>query len=109
MKIKCRPNSKRVKKFKLRWQNEHGLNCAHCGIDCSGFSTIDHVVPLSKGGGNTLKNMVIACLECNQSKADKTVEEFKQLLLKPLEDSSPAGLKYEKDNRDFSNDSSLFL
>ena len=30
--------------------------------------TMDHIVPLSKGGGNTLENEAPCCYECNQLK-----------------------------------------
>lgn len=33
-------------------------------------ATIDHVKPLSKGGTCNLQNMVLACFDCNQAKAD---------------------------------------
>jgi 5-methylcytosine-specific restriction endonuclease McrA len=35
--------------------------------------TLDHVVPLSKGGENTLQNSVCACLRCNTSKNSRLV------------------------------------
>lgn len=41
--------------------------CAYCGAD---FETIDHVVPLSRGGPNDRTNVVPACLSCNCSKQD---------------------------------------
>lgn len=34
-------------------------------------STADHVIPRSKGGKHDLSNVVLACPECNQKKADK--------------------------------------
>lgn len=34
-------------------------------------ATIDHVVPLSKGGQHTAANVRCACLTCNSSKQDK--------------------------------------
>ena len=33
--------------------------------------THDHVIPLSKGGPNTLENSVPMCIKCNQKKGDK--------------------------------------
>ena len=33
-------------------------------------ATIDHVVPLSKGGRRSKKNEVLACADCNRKKAD---------------------------------------
>lgn len=81
MKIKCRPNSKAVRKFKRIWEQFYGFHCAYCTVDCSNFPTIDHLIPLCKGGGNTLDNMVICCIECNQSKGDKLLKNFKPLML----------------------------
>jgi len=49
-------------------------------------ATIDHVIPRSKGGKNTWENLVIASLEANTRKGDKTLEESgMKLLRKPVE------------------------
>jgi len=44
---------------------------------------IDHIVPRSKGGKTDWSNLVIACKEINQLKADKTVEQAGLKLIKP--------------------------
>ncbi len=31
-------------------------------------ATVDHVVPVSKGGGHHFENLVIACRACNEAK-----------------------------------------
>ena len=41
-------------------------------------SSLDHVIPRSKGGTNRLSNLVLACCECNQAKGSLSVEEFIQ-------------------------------
>ncbi|MBR8839493.1 MAG: HNH endonuclease [Stigonema ocellatum SAG 48.90 = DSM 106950] len=33
--------------------------------------TVDHVIPLSKGGANVLENLALACFHCNRRKSDK--------------------------------------
>ena len=33
--------------------------------------TIDHVIPLTKGGTDTLDNLALACFHCNRRKSDK--------------------------------------
>jgi 5-methylcytosine-specific restriction endonuclease McrA len=56
-----------------------GYACYLCGIDTSiatspfdpGSATVDHVVPLSKGGEHTMANVRCACLGCNSSKRDQ--------------------------------------
>lgn len=35
------------------------------------FATIDHVIPLCKGGSDDLENLVIACMSCNSRKGSK--------------------------------------
>jgi 5-methylcytosine-specific restriction endonuclease McrA len=39
-------------------------------------TTIEHMLPTSRGGKSTYENCVLACGPCNFRKADKTVEEM---------------------------------
>lgn len=40
-------------------------------------ATIDHIVPISKGGNpNDRSNMVLSCQVCNSSKSTKSYKEF---------------------------------
>lgn len=49
-----------------------GLNCYLCGkLLTEKQVTIDHLVPLSKGGFHCPSNARIACLKCNQEKGVK--------------------------------------
>lgn len=48
--------------------------CSYCGM--AGPSHIDHIVPVSKGGANTLDNLTAACVGCNSSKHDRSLLEF---------------------------------
>lgn len=42
---------------------------------------LDHVIPRSKGGPNTLENCNFACSEANFAKGNLSLEEFQQLCL----------------------------
>jgi 5-methylcytosine-specific restriction endonuclease McrA len=35
--------------------------------------TVDHVIPLNKGGVNSLENLALACFHCNRQKSDKVI------------------------------------
>jgi 5-methylcytosine-specific restriction endonuclease McrA len=50
-----------------------GFRCAYCGTRAS---TVDHVLPRSRGGGNTWQNLVACCRACNNRKGDRTPEEM---------------------------------
>jgi len=53
----------------IKWLFDNFPQCVYC---CSEDSlTIDHVIPISKGGQNTLENVVIACMSCNNKKRAK--------------------------------------
>ena len=57
--------------------NEAGWKCFYCGCGLSPeTATADHMIPLSRGGGNGIENIALACRSCNSRKHDKTVEEF---------------------------------
>lgn len=42
--------------------------------------SLDHVIPMSRGGGNVVGNVLPAHRRCNQSRLDMTLEEFDQWL-----------------------------
>ena len=49
--------------------------CVYCGK--SGVPlNVEHIVPKARGGSNRLSNLAIACVECNQKKGAKPIEEF---------------------------------
>lgn len=47
-----------------------------------GKDHLEHKLPLSRGGKNTIDNLDAACGRCNLSKHDKTEEEYRNWLLK---------------------------
>lgn len=49
-----------------------GHRCAYCGEFAT---TVDHIVPASRGGANSWTNTVAACGPCNGRKADRTPAE----------------------------------
>lgn len=61
------------------WHRSSG-HCWYCGKYFDYFDktyTIDHITAISKGGLDTLDNLVIACKTCNCKKHDKSIEEFR--------------------------------
>lgn len=48
--------------------------CAYCGAE--ELLQQEHVIPLSKGGGYTVTNIIPACAKCNSSKRDTDLEEW---------------------------------
>jgi 5-methylcytosine-specific restriction endonuclease McrA len=54
-----------------------GGRCAYCGRSVAADNWhLDHVVPVSKGGGHTRANVVVACPTCNLRKYDKAPDDF---------------------------------
>lgn len=52
-----------------------------CCVYCNGpFESIDHAIPLSRGGTHWPANLYPACTSCNSRKRDRTYLEFKALL-----------------------------
>ena len=61
---------------KIQIQKRSNNKCCHCGRECyPGYgATIDHFIPLSKGGSNNKVNLLMLCDDCNQKKGEKIVE-----------------------------------
>ncbi len=58
--------------------------CQYCGKKITSKSDLqtDHVFPESRGGKTEYENMVTACFDCNQKKADRIPEESGMKLLR---------------------------
>lgn len=63
--------------------NKMDGRCAYCGceIDMRDMQ-VDHVIPLRKGGEDSLDNMLPACRSCNHYKSTLTVEQFRHMIEK---------------------------
>lgn len=85
---------------RVRFCREHiflrdNFTCQYCHKKLpSKLLTIDHVMPLSRGGKNKWTNVVAACGKCNNVKGNKTPEEARMpLLSKPY---APKSLPQKK-------------
>jgi 5-methylcytosine-specific restriction endonuclease McrA len=54
-----------------------GHRCGYCGGTAT---TVDHILPRSRGGRNSWLNTVAACGGCNQRKGDRTPAEARMPL-----------------------------
>jgi 5-methylcytosine-specific restriction endonuclease McrA len=48
--------------------------CQYCGRSDLTL-TVDHVMPVSRGGEDSWENLVCACVHCNNKKGDRTPDE----------------------------------
>ncbi len=78
----------RAKAKKLRsslwWQNKlKNEPCYFCGKKFSKEKlTMDHLIPLAKGGFSIKNNLVVSCKDCNSSKKHHTIIEQRLNALK---------------------------
>jgi 5-methylcytosine-specific restriction endonuclease McrA len=58
-------------------------SCPYCGVKLrSSNKTLDHMVPISKGGVHGKSNCLICCRSCNSRKSDRDFDEWLNLLEK---------------------------
>lgn len=73
-----------MQKLTTRQRNK----CTYCSVEMTlpwnasvpTSRTIDHVVPISKGGAHSWDNVVLACHQCNARKRSKSAAEFLEVL-----------------------------
>lgn len=61
-----------------------GYTCQYCNTSLSKRqATLDHVLPISKGGRSTYENTVCACIDCNARKGNDTKIKPIKMPIKP--------------------------
>lgn len=50
--------------------------CAACGVEDN--QSMDHIIPLSRGGSHSIGNLMTLCRSCNSSKHARTIVEWRQ-------------------------------
>lgn len=76
--IKYKARKIRVNRHRI--MRRDGYSCVYCGSKKN--LTIDHIIPKSKGGGNTWTNLVTCCSPCNLKKGDKLLHESGLVMIK---------------------------
>lgn len=72
---------KRTRVVRRSVWNRDGWECQHCGTTVAtgedynkpSYPTIDHVIPLAKGGEHSMSNTMTLCRRCNTIKSDAIV------------------------------------
>lgn len=69
------------------YERQNGL-CAYCGQHRNiKYMTVDHIMPLSKGGTDSLDNLQCTCKKCNGLKGNMLPGEFTDFIRNMLENS----------------------
>lgn len=74
--------------------------CQYCGQRyVSSQLTIDHIIPKSRGGGNSWYNLVTSCKKCNQDKGPRTPEEAEMYPINEPHKPKPSLLRKIKNHK----------
>ena len=83
------PKFKIVKYSKMNVLIRDNYKCQYCGfvgshnsVDKSRRITVDHVIPLAKGGTSSFTNCVAACCSCNSKKSNFLLSEINMKLIR---------------------------
>ena len=74
MSARANGSTRQWRKIRERILIRDGFCCQYCGQENA--TTVDHVIPISKGGTDEPDNLVAACTRCNYSKNDKVGQFF---------------------------------
>ncbi|KAA0917129.1 HNH endonuclease [Dietzia sp. ANT_WB102] len=80
------PYRSQVPMTRAALMHRDGHRCGYCTAKAT---TVDHVIPRSRGGAHSWENCVASCAPCNHRKADKLLSELGWELRVPL--SAPRG------------------
>lgn len=65
-----------IKENRLRVFERDRYKCYKCGKQLTRFdATLDHLMPVSKGGDNSYDNLSTCCLQCNSKRSNRDLSE----------------------------------
>ena len=72
-----------------KWKRQHiyeefGGRCMYCGEMLTDYFEVEHLIPVVRGGDNSSYNLGLSCQRCNSLKGTKTVEEFRESLIRDV-------------------------
>jgi 5-methylcytosine-specific restriction endonuclease McrA len=73
-----------VSSYEIQDLIESADECFWCGKSLEDGYHIDHFYPISRGGDNSIENLVVSCPHCNLSKGAKDPLEFAKVVGKDL-------------------------
>lgn len=97
--------------IKNRLLDETGHRCAHCGthIEPHKNMTLEHIIPLNKGGTNAEANLTVLCKDCNDDKSDKILTPAWYQFLPEDKQAAVEKLIYEYcDSVDYLSENNIF-
>jgi 5-methylcytosine-specific restriction endonuclease McrA len=65
-------------KYRTSLIRKYGSICFYCKTSVDASAHIDHKVPIAKGGKHIITNFVLACMQCNQEKHAKDIDEYRE-------------------------------
>lgn len=92
------------KRIYVRLAVVYGNRCWYCERSFDGIKkrrrTLDHLIPLSRGGSHLITNLVLCCSGCNNLKSDRTWWEYVsspeyQIRLQKISEFEPKRLRKE--------------
>lgn len=84
--LKCRGARKReiagaAKFIEVHFKLAEEISCCYCEKKVTGITfSLDHRLPVSRGGPHSMLNLAICCKRCNMAKGAMTSEEYVGLL-----------------------------
>ncbi|MDD2341576.1 MAG: HNH endonuclease [Tolumonas sp.] len=75
-KVQRKPRKGIPKKIRFEVLKRDSFKCQYCGATAPDVVLhIDHISPVSKGGGNDIMNLITSCEACNLGKSDKELTD----------------------------------
>lgn len=74
------------KKVRFDVFKRDGFRCAYCGNSPPAcVLEIDHVIPVSAGGENTLNNLLTSCFDCNRGESNRSLSTIPPTLSRQID------------------------